>query len=131
MIQAATGFSENTILEKAALEATNQALERGGFSKVDVLLVFAALHEPNKWEATAKKLKSLTGAAQIVGGSAFGILTEQTEIEQRSSVAVMALSGAPETLYPFLIPHLQENNFRAGSILSEALKEVELDPSLT
>lgn len=131
MIRSATGFSENTILEKAALEATNQALERGGFSKVDTLLVFAALNEPNKWEATAKKLKSLTGAAQIVGGSAFGILTEQTEIEQRSSVAVMAFNGMAESFYPFLIPHLQENNFRAGQILSEALKEAEVDPSLT
>lgn len=130
MIRAGTGFSENASLEKAALEAAAQALERGGLSKVSTLLLFAALSEPQKWSSTVKKLKSLVGTDQIVGGSAFGVLTEQTEIEQRSSVAVMAFEGPAETFQPFLIPHLQENNFHAGERLSETFRNADWDPSL-
>lgn len=129
--QAGTGFSENISLEKAALEAAAQALERAGLSKAGSLLVFAVLKEPNKWGGTLKKLKTFTGTDGVVGSSAFGVLTEQTEIEQRPSVAVLALGGPREGVCPFLIPHLQENNFLAGAALARAVRDSEADPSLS
>ena len=131
MTRAGTGFSENISLEKAALEAVSQALERAGSEKAGLLLVFASLNEPNKWAGVLKKLKSLAGARAVVGSSAFGILTDQVEVEQRPSVAVMALDIPKEGFCPFLIPHLQENNFQAGVNLAHTLCDSDLEPSLS
>jgi len=131
MIRAGSGFSENVSLEKAALEATRQALERVGSSRADALLVFATLGEAARWSGILKKLKLLAGTEAIVGNSAFGVLTDQMELEQRPSVSVMAWQGPRESFSPFLIPHLQESNFRAGSLLSETLKGGDGEPSLS
>jgi len=125
-----TGLSENISLEKAMYEASTQALERSGLSKADTLLIFSTFGESNRWSSVLKKLKISSGASRIVGSSAFGVLTERSEVEQRPSVAVMAFGGASESLHPFLIPHLQENNFRAGVALGESFREREFDPSL-
>ena len=111
-------------------EASTQALERSGLSKADTLLVFSTFGGSNRWASVLKKLKISSGANRIVGSSAFGVLTERAEVEQRPSVAVMAFGGASESLHPFLIPHLQENNFRAGVALGESFREREFDPSL-
>lgn len=131
MIHAGTGYSENTSLEKAVLEAAAQALDQAGIAEADHLILFATLKESAKGTGILKKLKSFTGARAIVGGSAFGILTEKTEIEQRAGVALMALKGRQEAFFPFLVPHLQENNFRAGRLLTGLMREAEFDPSLT
>lgn len=130
MIRAGTGFSENMSLEKAVLEAAAQALERTGGTKPNLLFLFATLKETNRWGGILKKLKSLSGTNAVIGGSAYGILTEQTEIEQRPGVAVMALEGPKESFHPFLIPHLQENNFLAGRALAETLHENDVESSL-
>ena len=131
MIRAGTGFSENPSFERAGLEAASEALDQGGFSKASALLLFATGGEFNKWPTLLKKLKALTGTETVVGSSAFGVLTEKTEIEQRPSVAVMALEGAKETFWPFLVPNLQENNFQAGVSLARALRDSEIEPSLS
>ena len=130
MIRAGTGFSENSSFEKAALEAATKALDQAGFSKANVLLLFAAVGEFSQWPGVLKKLKALTGTEAIVGNSAYGVLTEKMEIEQRPSVAAMALEGAKETFLPFLILNLQENNFQAGANLAHALHHSETPPSL-
>jgi small ligand-binding sensory domain FIST len=130
MLRVGTGVSENNTAEKAASEATKQALERGGFSRADSLLVFSNFRDPNKWAAALKKIKSVAGTDQIVGNSAYGILTDQAELEQRSGVAVMALEGAKEAVFPFLVPNLQESNFQAGGNLARMLREARLEPSL-
>ena len=129
MIHAGSGFSENTSVEKAFAEAAAQALERSGLSKVHTLMAFASFKNPEKWPGVFKKLKSITGAKAIVGSSAFGVLTEQTEIEERAGVAVMALEGTDETLLPFLLPNLQESNLRAGASFCEKIQR--LEPSLS
>lgn len=130
MVHAGSGTSEKASPEKAALEATRQALEQMGSSRADALLVFATLKELNKWPSVLKKLKILAGTEIVVGSSAFGVLTDQMEIEQRPGVAVMALEGLKETFSPFFIPNLQENNFHAGALLAETLRESDVDPSL-
>ena len=131
MIRAGTGSSENTSLEKAAVEAVSQALERAGTSKANLLLLFATLNEPNKWAGVLRKLKSFAVAEEVVGNSAFGILTEQTEIEQRPSVAAMAFHGSKDSFLPFLIPHLQENNFQAGINLARTLRDSNFESAVS
>jgi small ligand-binding sensory domain FIST len=130
MIRVGTGFSENPSLEKAAFEATTEALDRAGLSKAPLLLLFAALKESNRWNGVLKKLMSLAGAEAVVGNSAYGVLTDQMELEQRPSIAVMALEGPRESFFPFLIPHLQENNFRAGAALAQTFQGRNFDPTL-
>jgi len=129
-LRAGTGFSENQSLEKAASEATRQALEQAGVSKADTLLVFSSLKEPSKWGGALKKIKSLAGTDRIVGNSAFGVLTERVEVEQRPGVAVLALEGDRDSHLPFLIPNLQESNFQAGIALARTLREAQIEPSL-
>ena len=131
MIRAGTGFSENTSLEKAVLESAAQALDHAGVSKADLLLLFATTKESNKWSGIFKRLKSFAGTGTVVGNSAYGVLTNETEVEQRPSVAVMALDGLKESVCPFLISNLQENNFLAGACLAETLRGSEIEPSLS
>ena len=123
MIRVGSGISENHSLEKAGLEATEKALERTGVSKPDVLLVFATGGETHKWTSALKKIKSFAGTQAVVGSSAFGVLTEEAELEQRPSVALLAFSGVKESLIPFLVPNLQENNFKAAGSLAKILKD--------
>lgn len=130
MIRAGTGLSENVSLEKAAVEAVTQALERSGASQPELLLLFASFKEAGRWAAVLKKLKSYAGVEAVVGSSAFGILTEQGEVEQRASVAAMVVGGLKGSFLPFLVPHLQENNFRAGASLAELVREADFEPSL-
>ncbi len=131
MIRVGTGFSDNLSLEKAILEASAKAIEHSGLAQADTLLVYSTFGETTKWPSVLKKLRAFTGTPRIVGSSGYGVLTEETEIEQRPGAAVMAFGGARESLLPFLIPHLQENNFRAGGLLYETFRESEIDPSFS
>ena len=130
MIQIGSGISDNHSLDKAALEATQKALSRMGASKPDALLVFASGGETSKWTSALKKIKSFAGTQAIVGSSAFGVLTEEAEIEQRPAVAILSFSGLKDSLLPFMIPNLQENNFKAAASLAENLKALSR-PSLS
>ena len=129
MIHAGTGYSEDNSLERAALEAAARALDRAGMAEADFLFLFATLREPAKGTSILKKLKSFTGAQAVVGSSAFGVLTEEAEIEQRPSAAVLAVQGERQAFFPFLIPHLQENNFKAGQTLAGLLRQAGWDAS--
>lgn len=131
MIRAGTGFSDESSVEKAILDAGAQALERGGFTQADLLLAFANWREPGRWISLVKKLKSLAGTGTVVGCSAYGVLTELTEIEERPGVAVMAVAGLEDHFLPFILPNLQENNYRAGFALAESLEEAGIDSPLT
>ena len=131
MIRVGTGVSENHSFEKAALEATARALEEAGLVKADVLLLFAALKDCKRWPGLLKKIKALAGTETVVGNSAFGILTREAEVEQRPGVAVMAFEGGGrDSLFPFRIPNLQENSFRAGVALSSLFRDRDFTPSL-
>ncbi len=129
-IRSGTGFSENQSLEKAAWEAAREALHRVGSRKASALLLFAVGGEFNKWPTVIRKLKALAGTDAVVGNSAYGVLTENIEIEQRPSVTVMALEGPKETFSPFLIPNLQESNFQAGVNLARTLRDFDRQPTL-
>lgn len=124
MIRAGSGISENRSLEKGVFEATTQALDKIGVSKPDAMMIFAAGNETRRWANVLKKIKTFTGCEAMVGSSAFGVLTETTEIEQRSGVAVLALTGVKGSVLPFLIPNLQENNYKAASCLAENLRDL-------
>ncbi len=124
MIRAGSGLSENRSLEKGVFEATTQALDKIGVSKPDAMMIFAAGNETKRWTNVLKKIKTFTGLETIVGSSAFGVLTETAEIEQRSGIAVLALTGLGDSALPFLIPNLQENNFKAAACLAENLKNL-------
>lgn len=131
MIRAGSGLSENPVLEKAVFEATSRALDRTGLSKATALLLFITQKETSKIGTVLKKLEAFAGTSAIVGSSAFGVLTEEKEIEQRPSATVLALGGPEETFSPFLIPNLQENNFQAGAALAEMNRNSEIDPSVS
>lgn len=130
MIRAGSGFSENHSLEKAALEAASEALHQAGSSKASALLLFATGNEFHKWPTVLKKLKALTGTEVVVGNSAYGVLTEKMEIEQRPGVVAMALEGDKEIFSPFLISNLQENNFQAGVDLAQTFRDFDRPPHL-
>lgn len=129
MMRAGSGVSELKSFEEAAVEGAAKALEKGGFSKAGALLIFASSIEMNPWPRVFKKLRALTGTARIVGSSAYGILTEQAEIEQRPGVAVLALEGAKDSFSPFRLSNLQESSYLAGVSLASMMNESEIGPS--
>lgn len=131
MIRAGSGFSEQKSFEEAALEAVTEALESGGLSKADLLLLFATLEETSSWPRVFKKLKSLAGTPLITGTSACGVLTDAVEIEQCPGVSVLALQGLRDGFFPFLISNLQESNFQAGGSLATLLATSGIEPSVS
>ncbi len=123
MDTAATAVSKIPIAEKAAETAARKALEKLGAAEAHTVLFFATSDHHRAYGAIVNKIRQVTGAQNVVGASASGVLTEEMEIQHQSGLALMAFKEHPSfEAFPFLINHLQENNARAGENLGEFLR---------
>lgn len=130
MIRAGTHYSEHRVGEKAAEMAAKGALVRAGISKASAVLFFATAAHHRHYSRIVKKIKEVTQAPHVVGASGCGILTEEMELERRPGVAVMVIEGSGLESGSFLIPNLQENNFKAGEAAGNLVKQCRVDPSV-
>ena len=122
MIRVGTSYSTSRNSEKAAAEAVEAALAKAGITKSDATIVFATSHHREQYPEMLKKISETAQSTVIAGSSAYGILTEEIEIEQDPGIAVMVLASDEIDTSSFLIPNLQENNFKAGEALASSLK---------
>ena len=101
MIQTGSGISDNRSLDKAAVEATQKALERTG-SKPDALLVFASGGETNKWASALKKIKSLAGTwkgtHEMEGKPAEDVTVEYSVVSNGNAVIEKMSPGTPHEM---------------------------------
>lgn len=129
-IRAGTHYSEHRVAEKAAEVAAKGALLRAGVSRAPIALFFATAAYRRRYAEIVKKIKEITGARNVVGASAFGIITEEMELERRPGVAVMVIQSEEIQSASFLIPDLQESNFKAGEKAAQLLASAGFNPSL-
>ena len=86
-ILARTGFSKNTNSFKAGQESARMALQT--ITDPDLIILFASI--VHNQEMMLQGVRSITGAARLIGGSAFGEMTNRGMNE--NSVALMAIKA--------------------------------------
>lgn len=123
MISAGSALSKIPIADQAARCAARQALENAGLNQAHTALFFATSDYKKNYARISSEIKKITGASQIIGTSASGILTEQEEVERQPALCVMLLGGTALDVQGFLTSDLQESNFRAGENTARFLKE--------
>ena len=125
-----TASSKIPIPEQAARTAARQALEKAGITRADTVLFFLTSDYKKHYEKIAAEIKTVTGAKNIVGASAGGVLTDQEEIEKQAGLCVMAMNTPDIDTHSFLIPNLQESSFRAGEKTAQHLRETQTSANL-
>lgn len=124
MEAAATAYSKIPIAEKAAESASQSLLKKLNGRRPGTVLVFATSEHRKNYEKIMKKVNEITGSTKIFGSSAAGVLTEEIEIERQAGIALMALpESSSAEITPFIVPNLQENNFRAGEKLGSMIRQ--------
>ncbi len=114
MIKVGTGISGEIRSERAAEMAALEAVKNAGTRESDLALVFITTdHNPNFLQIL-KTIQSHTGARQIVGSSAYGVLTEKMEIERSPGIAVMTIQSDKFDTDAFIFPNFQEDNLECG-----------------
>ncbi len=123
MNAAATAYSKIPIAEKAAENVAKSLLKKLGGRQPDVVVIFATSDHRKNYQKILNRVAEITQAKQITGSSAAGVLTDEMEVERQAGIAAMAIVDSPGCQSScFLIPNLQENNFRAGEKLGESLR---------
>jgi small ligand-binding sensory domain FIST len=93
MIHAGVGQSADSSTEKAVEQAFASAFLQAGVSQADwALVVFTAEHLRDR-DTLANAVRRAAGTASVVGSSAAGILTGDTEVEGSHGVAVLVVSS--------------------------------------
>ena len=123
MISAGTSYSKHKSALIAARTAAAEALKKSSAAKADIAVFFASAKYRRHYEAILEIIKTTTGATSIVGASACGILTEDTEIERQASIGIMVIASDQLTHESFLVSDLQENSFLAGETVGRFLRE--------
>ena len=85
------GFSDHRNPAEAGKEAALAALERGGMTRPDFVLVFATVGYRQQLLISA--IREATSGAPLCGCSGEGIITQETVTETNFGVAVMAISS--------------------------------------
>ncbi|MCM8775613.1 MAG: FIST C-terminal domain-containing protein [Candidatus Omnitrophica bacterium] len=130
MISIGTGYSDRENADAAAEVVSRQAMEESGTEKVSFAVLFATADHRDHYWRIIKKIRKMTGAKCLVGASAFGVITGNTEIERRPGIALMTIASDELEATSFLIKNLQENNYRAGEAVGGHLASSGLTPSL-
>ncbi len=101
MLAAGTGLAVGGAADNAALEASLEAMERGGTDRADLALVFVTGDAHARAHETLHAVRRVTGAPVVVGCSGTGILTERREVEDDLAVAVLVVRGERLVATPF------------------------------
>ncbi len=125
---AATAYSKIPIPEKAAENVAQSLLKKLNGAKPDTIILFATSHHRRHYQKILNRVAEITGARQIAGASGAGVLTDEMEIERQAGIAAMALPASSDfAASSFVIPDLQENNFRAGEKLGHFLRQDQIN----
>ena len=130
MLKVATASAKAANGEEAAESALRAALEKSGLFKADTVIFFPSFKLRRSFEKILRKIKGLSGARNVVGASAYGVITEDGELERQAAVAVMVIGSDEIDTQSFLLPNLQENNMRAGENLARQLQSSGLNANL-
>ncbi len=129
MTIAATAFSKLSNSLKAAENASRAVLEKLGTPRADAVLFFATTDHKRSYGEILKKIREMTGAREIAGASASGVLTEEAEIQYQPGLALMAFNETADfKVSSFLARSLQENNFQAGETLGRSFRASGIQP---
>ncbi|MFA6599686.1 MAG: FIST N-terminal domain-containing protein [Candidatus Omnitrophota bacterium] len=129
MLCSGTGFSKNRNAEAAAREASAQALEKAGQTASRAALVFASYEHRDHYPEILREVRRVTQAEHVIGSSAYGVMTESSELENRHAVAVMAVHCDDDAFASLMASDLQESNFRAGEKAAKTLAHSGFHPS--
>ncbi|MDP3921613.1 MAG: FIST N-terminal domain-containing protein [Candidatus Omnitrophota bacterium] len=129
MIRAATAHSESNSISKAAEQACHTALAKAKIQSADIAFVFTTCHEPQKHETLLQTISRVTGAKNIIGSSAYGVITEEAELESDHAVAIMLVASDFIECTPFLMKNLQESSLTVGRNIGDLIRGECLLPS--
>lgn len=121
MIKAGVGQSLSENSHEAAREAASQAMERGGLTKADWVLVFSTFPHRSCYKDILKSVCKITQTTNVAGCSAIGMLTNFGEVEGSPGVAVLAVSSYSVRADSFLIRNTEDGGMKAGIEIGERM----------
>src|SRR5262245_23344440 len=93
MLRAGAGLSTERVSSRAASDAAAAAIRSAGFSRADLVLVFATTPHGPGFTSVTRAAAEVAGTDNVVGCSASGVIAGDHEVESGSAVAVLALAG--------------------------------------
>jgi small ligand-binding sensory domain FIST len=121
MIRAGVGRSQKQATGQAVEEAARGAIAHAGISRADFAMIFfTADHAGQKRELVTSLIRAI-GTDCVVGSSAAGVVTGDSEIEGSHGVAVLALASDEISARPFIFEPLKENETNLGTSFGEFL----------
>jgi small ligand-binding sensory domain FIST len=130
MIRAGVGRSQKQATGQAVEEAARGALAHAGISRADFAMIFfTADHAGQKRELVTSLIRAI-GTDCVVGSSAAGVVTGDSEIEGSHGVAVLALASDKISARPFIFEPLKENETNLGTSFGEFLAKTQEQNSL-
>ena len=114
MLQAGVGFSPQQDTQKAAVEATQMAMQRARCATVDFALVFATTGHGPGYSLLLRTIKDTARATHVVGCSAGGVLTTDGEVERAPGVAVLVVRSDAFTASRLFLPQLRGRGYETG-----------------
>lgn len=103
-MDAGVGVSTELVAEAAAQAAARAAMERLGSVQATLALLFASYHYREKYPSLVSIVRAVTGAPQLVGCSASGVLAPEGEFEGVPAVTVLAVRDPAHEPVAFLAP---------------------------
>jgi small ligand-binding sensory domain FIST len=122
MIKVGVGQSLSENSNEAAREAASQAMERGGLTTVDWVLVFCTFPHRSSYKDILKSVCKTTQTTNLAGCSAIGMLTNFGEVEGGPGVAVLAVSSDDIHADSFLIHNTQDGGMKAGIEIGDSMR---------
>lgn len=130
VVRVGVGYSLHPSGVRGAQEAAAMAMHRAHLRQADFALVFLTLPHCPDYTQMLLKIRHVTSARHLIGCSALGILTQETEAEWEPAVAVLVLSESVMGVQPFLFPNLEGRCAEAGTALGSLCTRQGSDASL-
>jgi small ligand-binding sensory domain FIST len=125
MIRAGVGHSSNPESVDAAVEAAKTAMAGLGQKRADFVLVFATATHQQSYPALLHAIRQITKTEHLVGCSAYGVVTTETELELTPAVGVMAITAGDLRFTPFCFHHLQDRNEAVGRAIGRLVRHAD------
>lgn len=119
--KAGVGYSESTDSRQAGVEAARAALLEAGGDRCDVAIMFAtSKHDPAQFR---DGVRSVIGrGAQLVGGSAVGVITKDRLGYEGYQAGVALLASDAIRVDKFIEQGLRDNEFNVGFALGRQIR---------
>jgi len=130
MIRAGVGRSRQQATGRAVEEAARGALAHAGISRADFAIIFFTADHAGQQRELVTSLIRTIGTDCVVGSSAAGVVTGDSEIEGSHGIAVLALASDEISARPFIFEPLKENEMNLGTSFGEFLAKTQEQNSL-